>query len=116
MSEKLNETQFRDNAELRAQLAKLLESPVMQQAIRIIEDDARPRKTHGVVPGVHVDTLNSQQLNRIIGLHRTLDSLVRLATPNPPPGVLDGGEEEEFLHGLPEIMQTALREQRKQKS
>ena len=105
----ITEHQFREG-ELRASMEELLQHPTLIKAIALIEEEAKPRRTQGIMPNVHVDTLNSQQLNRLIGVTKTIDFLKRLATPNPPEGASpDESDEEPFMHGLPKAMREAIK-------
>ena len=90
-------------------MAALLANPIMEKALKALENSNRPSVLPESVPGVHPDTTATHEFKRMIGVNQTIEAIRAFATPiglHDEEATLEGTE---FTHNLP----PELRERKK---
>lgn len=95
---------FRNSDDARAELARILNEPVMKQAIEAIRDAGVPKTIPQLDSRNHPDTVVAHKFHEMVGINSALEAFVRLTYPmNKHPD--DKEEEEPFAHTLPKHLQ-----------
>lgn len=85
----------------RAQLAGLLDHPVMRSALDAIREAGIPKSMPEIYSGVHPDTIIAHDYHRKVGINEVLSALQAMTFPlNQAPE--ESVEETPFEHALPE--------------
>lgn len=72
---------FREQEGAVQRLGQLLEEPVLREALKILDDIARPRGLPDIQPGVHPDTTVAHHFHLLLGAQKVMQALKKLATP-----------------------------------
>ena len=91
---------FRKSDDARAELARLINEPVMRQALEAIRDAGVPKSIPQLDSRNHPDTVVAHKFHEMVGINSAIDALTRMTFPlNQHPD--DKEEEEPFAHTLP---------------